>query len=250
MSEKFLAEIINYLAKTRREELILKGGMLLRLTGSPRRTNDLDYAWQKVGSRKPFAKSLQKDLENLDGVKVLPIELNSRGIFINIIHEPTGQTASIEINVVNTINQPVEQMTTERLADKYNLEIEVVTTMAASEAFANKIAASIERDVVRDLYDLSQFQPLGPFDEKTLRERLDNLCINQAKPKKVSFKEAAKLLQDKLDALTSQRINLELKEMMDEKRLIGLDRIIRASVGKIIQDLGIGINDDVIENKE
>lgn len=239
MSEKFLAQLLNYLANTYREELILKGGMLLRLYDSPRQTNDLDYAWKKNKSRKILAKDLTKVLEKLEGVQILEVNCNSRGVFIDVIHEPSQQKAAIEINVVKDTYLPPQPLSTARLADPYNLSVEIVSTMALAEAFSHKIAAALERDLVRDLYDLSRFESLTNFDEKTLKARLAKLCIQRAKAKKFSFVQAAVMLKEKLDKLSEARIRTELAQTLEENRLVGLNKIIQASVGRVVQALEV-----------
>lgn len=235
--EKLLARLINYLAEKYKNQLILKGGMLLRLLNSPRETQDLDYAWIRKKKRNIFAQELKSTLEQLDGIKVTDVATNSRGIFLEISDQRTDQKAKIEINVVTAIHLPPKPMTTASLANPFSLKAQIVSTMDLSEAFSHKIAAALERDLMRDLYDLMQMEPLTSFDEKTLKDRLSELEINRAKPKLVSMKEAAHRLKLKLDALTGKKIKEELSASMPNEQLVGLDIIIRASISRIIQRL-------------
>lgn len=78
------------------------------------------------------------------------------------------------------------------------------------EAFSNKIAAELERTSARDLYDLSQFEPLSAYDVAILGERLAKLSVNRAKPKAVTFQQASSMLRKRLDALVERALESEL----------------------------------------
>ena len=235
--EELMAKVMNALAEKYKNSLILKGGMLLRLLNSPRATQDLDYCWIRTKKRDIFAQEIKATLEQLAGIVVTGIQANSRGIFLDILDQNSGEKTKLEINVEKSTYLPPKPLTNSGLTNLYSLKPQIIATMDLSEAFSHKIAASLERNLVRDLYDLMQFEPLTPFDETTLRARLSNLEINRAKPKKISLKEASKMLQDKISSLTQKKIVDELSAVFPREQIVGLDMLIRASVGRIIQRL-------------
>jgi len=235
LPEEFIAKILNFLAEKYKSQLILKGGMLLRLLKSPRETQDIDYCWIRTKKRNLFAQELKKNLEQLEGIRVTDMTANSRGVFLDVVDESSGDQIKIEINVETSTHLPPKPMTTAQISTLYSLKPQIVTTMDLSEAFSNKIAAALERDLARDLYDLMQLEAMTPFDEATLKDRLSRLEIGRAKPRSVSRKEAVKLLKARLDALTEKKIKEELGATLSPEYLVGLFPVIRASVGRLIQ---------------
>jgi predicted nucleotidyltransferase component of viral defense system len=234
--EELLARLMNFLADKYKNQLVLKGGMLLRLLNSPRETQDLNYAWIRTKKRNLFAQDLKSSLETLEAVQIGNVLANSRGIFIEVTDANSGEKAKLEINVIESLHCPPKPMTTSALSQPYSLKPQIVTTMDLSEALSNKIAAALERDQIRDLYDLMLMEPLTPFDEKTLRDRLSKLEINRSKPKSVSTKEAAKMLKEKLNS-RSGRVADELSSIIPDQPMQGMEMILKASVFRIIQKM-------------
>lgn len=235
--EELMTRLMNHLAAKYKNRLILKGGMLLRLLKAPRATQDLDYSWIRTKKRGLFAKELQGAVEELEGVRVTAIQANSRGVFLDVQDEVTGQRTKIEINVATATHLPPQPLTTAALSDLYSLKPQIVTSMHLAEAFSHKIATALERDLARDLYDLSQFEPLTRFDEATLRDRLARLEIRRAKARKLTPQEAADLLKKKIAAMNEEKLQGELSALLPPEYLPGLTNIIRASVARLIQHL-------------
>lgn len=232
-TEALLARIMNHLATEFKNELILKGGMLLRLLNSPRQTQDLDYAWIRTKKRSSLAEEIRISLEKMN-LLVSDMMVNSRGVFITILDGLSKTMAKVEIGVIKKTQLPPQSMTNATLANVYDLKVQVITTLHLAEAFANKIAATLERDLIRDLYDLTQFEPLTYFDEATLLDRLARLEIRRSKPVRISPLDATEMLREKLAKLTDKTVRDELGETMLSEQLAGLEHIIRASVYRII----------------
>lgn len=237
--EELLAELMNFLGKEFRSQLVLKGGMLLRLYNSPRVTKDIDYLWVSKESRKILKDELIKAFHKWGKVKIGEVRLNSRGVFIDVMDLENKQKVLLEISVVSKTFQPTTPMSTAPLSQKYKLAAQVVSTMAISEAYSHKIAATLERNVPRDLYDLSQFEGMGSFDPETLKARLSKLTIDRAKPRSLNFSEAAALLRKKIDNLKQENIEAELYPLLPKEYHAGLLGLIRVSVGRLIQRLEI-----------
>lgn len=235
--EELLARILNHMAERMRTQLILKGGILLRLLNSPRATKDIDFVLVSRESKKILSRKIVDELEKMDRLEVTRVNLNSRGIFLSVRDTATGTEALIEINVVLRTTLPPQPLSTAPLANRYALSGRVVSTMALPEAFANKIAAAIERDAARDLYDLSLLEPMGPFDGQTLRERLARMEIDRSKPKPIRFEQAAGLLSARLGRLDEKRLKVEIGPLIPPENRTGLLTVIRASVLRIIQKM-------------
>ena len=237
--EELLAELMNFLGQEFRSQLVLKGGMLLRLYNSSRATKDIDYLWVSKESGKILKDQLIKAFHTWGKVKIGEIRLNSRGVFIDIMDLENKQKVLLEISVVPKTYQPPIPLSTAPLSQKYQLAAQVVSTMAISEAYSHKIAATLERNAPRDLYDLSQFEGMGAFDKETLTARLSKLTIDPAKPQSLNFLEAAALLRKKIDNLKQENIEAELYPLLPEEYHAGLMGLLRASVGRLIQRLEV-----------
>ena len=233
--EELMIRLMNELADKFKDQLILKGGILLRLLNSPRQTQDLDYCWIRTKKRNLFADDLTKTLERLNGIQVVEVTANSRGVFLDIVDRNSGEKTEIEISVEKSTHLPPKPLSNALLANLYSLKPHLITTMDLSEAFSHKIAAALERDLVRDLYDLMQMEPLSHFDEATLKDRLSRLEVQRSKAKKVSMKEGSELLKKRLDSLTEKRLKEELSASLPQEQWVGLLPVIRATVSRIIR---------------
>lgn len=236
-TEALLARIIGQLAGVFKNKLILKGGMLLRLLNSPRSTQDVDYCWIRTKKKTLFARDIQSALQQMEGIQVINTQANSRGIFFTLRDEPSKTLAKIEVAVIPKLHRSPQAMSTAPLANRHALKAQIISVMDLSEAFSNKIAAALERDLIRDLYDIAQLEPLTPFDPPTLLDRLSRLEIRRAKRQKMEPEKAALLLQQRLDGITQERIVGELSKAVPENQLAGLDMVIRNSVGRVIRQL-------------
>ena len=200
-TEELLTKILNQLMDKFKNHLVLKGGILLRLYNSPRSTQDIDFILLSKESRKKWGPLFEKALLEIEEIEIEKINLNSRGIFIDVKERGGTQRCLIEISVLSATHLPPEPLSTAPLAQKYSLSPRIISAMSLPEAFSHKIAASLERDATRDLYDLSQMEGMGTFDEPTLSSRLSHLCLNRAKPKHITFQEAAQILKEKMNHL-------------------------------------------------
>jgi len=189
--EPLLTRLMNCLAEQFKGQLLLKGGMLFRLLGSPRATADLDYVWVRTKKRNFLAQEIKQALDELSGIKIENISSNSRGVFLEGLDEISKNKFKIEINVVKKINLPPETRNTALLADKYALEGRMIATMALAENFSHKIAAAIERGLARDFFDILEAEGITDFDAKTLLERFSKIEIDRQKGRKISPAEGA-----------------------------------------------------------
>jgi len=237
-TEEFLARLMNFLNEKFKNKLVLKGGMLLRLLNSPRQTQDLDYVWLREKRRNLFADDIKNALIRMPNLNMVDTAVNSRGIFFTVQDTQTKASAKIEISVVKNLKSP-QSLMNDRLVDAFSLPVHVIAVMDLSEALSHKIAASLERDLMRDLYDLSILEPMTTFDVKVLEERFSELEIDRNKPKKISFQEASRMLRKRLENMSEKRIKEELGASLPKENLVGLDLIIRASAGRLIQRLEV-----------
>lgn len=236
--EELLLRVIHLMAEKFKDRVVLEGGMLLRLLGCPRSTQDVDCILLSNESKKTLAPKIKRALAELEGARVAEVSLNSRGIFIRLeSSDRPGLKAMLEIGVAAALNLPTGHLSTVAIANKYFRGGRIVTTMALPEALANKIASALERDTLRDLYDLSILEPLCAFDEATLAKRLRALSIGRQKPKSISFQEASAMLRAKAERITARVVKEELAPLLPPHQADGIEEILKAAVVRVAEKL-------------
>ena len=234
--EELLLKVMHLMSEHFKNKAVLEGGMLLRLLNSPRETQDVDYLLVSDRSKKVLSVEIKKLLSRLDDITVKNMKLNSRGIFIGLEDdEQPNIKAFLEINVVPKLLKRPTSMSTVVLAGRYLMTGRVIASMDLSEAFAHKLAAALERDSIRDLYDITILEPLCEVDKEILGKRLSSLSIRRQKERSVSLDEAAKMLTAKADGLTQKKVEKELGAWLTAESLEGMDKIIRSTLLRVVQ---------------
>ena len=154
-SEALLSWIVDFFAQKFGNSAILKGGMSLRLMHSPRYTNDVDYIFIPFDSKKDAKTLVEEALSLVEGLKY-NTTMNSKAL--RIIVDYAGQQAQIEINV--EMECPSIPMSSSLLSTPYGYPARIIRVMEPGVAFAHKIAAWNERELMRDLYDVYQYESL------------------------------------------------------------------------------------------
>ncbi len=236
--EELLLKVMHLMSEHFKDKIILEGGMLLRLLNSPRVTQDVDYLLVSESSKKVLSGEIKNVLLKLDDVVVKDVRLNSRGIFVGLEGKDSpGVKAFLEINVVSVLLRPPTSISTMALAGRYSMTGRVVASMEMSEAFSHKIAAALQRDSIRDLYDMTIFEPLCDLDMAVLRERLSSLSIKREKAKCVSLVKAEEMLRERADGITQEKVERELGAWLPLKSLQGMDMVIRSTILRVAQRL-------------
>jgi len=232
-TEELLAWVVNFFATEFGNHAIIRGGMALRLLNSPRYTNDIDYVFVPFTSKKEIRPLIEQKLSKVDGL-VFNITLNSKVMNVNIHY--LSQNCQIEINVENECQSL--SMSSSPLASLYGMPARIVKILDLSTAFAHKIAAWNERELLRDLFDIYQYKAILRVEPnlKILQKRLANVRIYpKAKPAK-----NIKALREKLflaaNELCENKMQ-ELKPLLPEAELAGLHLRIAAAIRDIMHSI-------------
>jgi len=230
-TEELLAWVINFFADEFGGNAIIRGGMALRLLNSPRYTNDIDYVFIPFKSKKEIRPLIEKKLSEVGGLEYRII-LNSKVMVVNITY--LTQSCQIEISVEE--NCESQAMSSSAIALPYGMSSKIVRIAELSTAFAHKIAAWNERELLRDLFDVYQYKAI-----LRVEARLETLQKRLAKPRSYPNVKPAKSmggLKEKLlaaaDKLSEQNID-ELKPLLPEKELAGLHIRIAAAVREAVE---------------
>ncbi|MCK4981268.1 MAG: nucleotidyl transferase AbiEii/AbiGii toxin family protein [Victivallaceae bacterium] len=233
--EHLLAYVMDLIGDKLASNAILKGGMVLRLTDSPRLTNDLDYVFTPFKSKKDIVEILLDCLKGIPGVSCSH-NLNSKCLRI-VLSTENNISVQIEANVMQECLSST--MTTQVLAKKYGLPPRIIRIMSFEIALANKLAAWCERRLIRDIFDIYYISAVlnKKPDLDTLKNRLKKLNFARnvdKKTKSMTLEEFTTELEICISELTGEEIEKELGGYFAAEELPGLEYIIGAGVSKLI----------------
>ena len=237
--EQFLIWLINHMSESFGPKVILRGGMILRLLDSPRATHDLDYAFTGFESKKQLVSPVLKSLKDFKQITINHT-LHSTNVRFDLKLKNDNDQFHIvlEANVIK--NCPSVVISTGETAQKFHLEPKLILTMKHEIALANKLAAWIERRLVRDLYDayyFYRFVNIRP-DLETLSTRLKKLnyadkILKKNAPKSLTLKAFCDLLSSELRLLNDKTIKSGLVNI-EPKLLPGLLLKIRSALLEMV----------------
>lgn len=233
--EALLTRIIDVFAERFNKHAVLRGGMVLRLLGCERLTNDLDYVFVPYNSKKDIVDDVVATLRKIEGVEVSH-SLNSKCLRVVVSKE--GVFAQIEIKTMMDVATQI--LSTKELASQYGFPVRLVPVMDYAVALANKMAAWNERRLIRDLYDIWFFLKMGVRpDVATLQGRLDAPSYSRLVKKEERFHSASvadffAFLNGTVQKLTEQEISEALSDYLPPSELPGLNMRFRAEMAKLI----------------
>ena len=200
--------------------------MSLRLMHSPRYTNDVDYIFIPFDSKKDAKTLVEEALSLVEGLKY-NTTMNSKAL--RIIVDYAGQQAQIEINV--EMECPSIPMSSSLLSTPYGYPARIIRVMEPGVAFAHKIAAWNERELMRDLYDVYQYESL--FRTAPNMEILYKRLKSARSYKNVVAAKNIGALVEKMrkcaESLTESSFS-ELVPLLDAVELAGLSFRMRPSI--------------------
>ena len=91
--QALLVKVLDLFAQRFDKKAVLCGGMVLRILGCERLTNDLDYIFVPYKSKKDIVKNIVSTLQEIDGAKV-KYSLNSLSTCVRFFKELTGSELS------------------------------------------------------------------------------------------------------------------------------------------------------------
>jgi predicted nucleotidyltransferase component of viral defense system len=233
--EALLTRIMDVLAERFNKHAVLRGGMVLRLLGCERLTNDLDYVFVPYHSKKDIVDDVVATLRKMEGVNVSH-SLNSKCLRVVVSKE--GVSAQIEIKTMMEVATQI--LSTKELASQYGFPVRLVPVMDYAVALANKMAAWNERRLLRDIYDIWFFLKMGVRpDADTLQSRLRAPAYSRLIKKSDHFQgrtihDFYAFLNETVQKLTEADVLKELSDYLPPSELPGLDMRFRAEIAKLL----------------
>ncbi|MBR6378579.1 MAG: nucleotidyl transferase AbiEii/AbiGii toxin family protein [Fibrobacter sp.] len=232
-TEALLAWIVDFFSTSFGNSAILKGGMALRLMHSPRYTNDVDYIFVPFDSKRDVKDIVEKALSQVDGLRY-ESSMNSKALRILLTYG--GQSAQIEINVEKGC--PSIPMSSALLSTNHGRPTRILRIMEPRVSFAHKIAAWNERELMRDLYDMYQYESI-----LRAKPQMDILKARLAKARSYANVVAAQDLDSLISKMTERANSLdessleELRPILSNDELAGLTFRLRASISALCEIL-------------
>ncbi len=229
-TEDLLSWIVDFFATHFGNSAVLKGGMSLRLMHSPRYTNDVDYIFIPYDSKKTVRELVEAELAKVGG---LDFESTTNSKALRILVKFGGQQAQIEISAEKEC--PSIPMSSSLLSTPYGRPARIIRIMEPSVAFAHKIAAWNERELMRDLYDIYQYET-----SFGIKPDMDVLEVRLKKARSYANVKAAKDfagLISKLETVAAELSVESLQEMnplLNEEELAGLEFRMKPALKSLI----------------
>lgn len=232
--DQLLARVLDLFAARFGRHAVLRGGMVLRILGSPRFTNDADYVFVPYASKRAIVDDIVECLRQIEGASVSH-SLNSKCLRIVLAVDRT--TIQIEASVAMTAQTALAS--TRLFSRQFNLPPRMVCVTDHAVALANKLAAWNERRLMRDLYDVWYFLQMGILpDTGTLEARLQKPVYSRLVKAADRFKgdttaEFYEFIRDYAATLSDESIRAELADYLPLEDCEGLAIQIRAALVKL-----------------
>jgi len=234
--QALLAKVIDVFAETFDKKAILRGGMVLRILGSPRFTNDLDYVFVPFRSKNEIVKEILTCLKSIENAEVSHT-LNSK--CLRVILKVNQVIIQIEAHVAMNIDTSVA--TTQLFSPQFHLPKRIIHVVDHSTSMANKLAAWNERRLARDLYDIWFFVRMNIKPNlEILRKRLKKPLYSRLVKEKDYFPGGDvdafyEFVRQKAAELDDHEIADQLSDYLTPDELIGLPIRIRAALATLFE---------------
>lgn len=232
--EQMLFEIINRFQERFGKHAILRGGMVLRILGCERFTNDVDYVFVPYASKKDILEDVLATLNAMPGIS-LEHSMNSKCLRIKI----RRQNISVQVEIKTAMEETIMVLSTKYLAEQMGLPPRLLPVVDLSIALSDKLAAWNERRLPRDLYDVCFFLRMG------IRPNPDRLEKRLRKPqysrlvKPTDYFQGKELeefysfLRDTVHRLNEEDFLQPLADILPADEVPGLLIRLRAEVAKL-----------------
>lgn len=221
--ETALLEVIQKISETFGPKAVLRGGMALRLQGISRSTIDADFSFQSsVHKKKDFGEELVNLITTLSDEL---IEVNYHSSIVQIIANVNSVKIIIEGSTSSAFEPTI--ISTAPIASRLKKQPAMISIMPNDMALAHKLAAWLERRLVRDLYDIYVLYDRleSTPDPEVLKARLEKINYLKGvapRPKLRDSSEFLHFLKEQVKTLDPDVIESQMRGMIDDRELNGI----------------------------
>jgi predicted nucleotidyltransferase component of viral defense system len=233
--QQLLARVLDLFAQKFDKKAVLRGGMVMRVLGSPRLTNDLDYVFVPYKSKRDIVDEVVTCLRSIEGA-TLDYSLNSKCLRVALTVERT--TIQIEAKVAMDVETAT--LSTRLFSSQFDLPPRIIHVVDTNVALANKMAAWNERRLIRDIYDIwFLLQMNATPDVATLEKRLRRPVYSRLIKKQDYFPGRTcsgfyDFIRAEAARLSDERIAEELSDYLPPGETVGLALLFRAALAKLV----------------
>lgn len=232
--QELIARVVDLFARRFDKRAVLRGGMVLRILGSPRLTNDLDYFFVPYKSKKDIVPEILECLESIEGAKISH-SINSKCLRVVL----TAGGATIQIEAKAAMTARTSMASTRTLSRNFKLPPRMVCISDHSVSLANKLAAWNERRLIRDIYDVWFYLQMGIMpDKETLETRLKKPDYSRLVSMSDRFPgstagEFYDFIRQWVSKLTDAEIGESMADYLPREEIAGLAMQFRAALAKL-----------------
>ena len=233
--EAMLARVIDQFAARFDKRAVLRGGMVLRVLGCERMTNDVDYVFVPFRSKKDVLDEVLEALREIPGAEIRH-SMNSKCLRLVV----TVDSVSIQIEIKTAMEMPVAALSNRSLAQVHGLPPRLIAVVDYPYALADKMAAWNERRLVRDVHDIWFYLKMGVRpDARRLSARLAKPVYSRLVPPDERFPGGGmtaffRFLSERVQALDDRVIAESLQDFLPPDELPGLSMRFRAEMAKLL----------------
>jgi len=232
--QQLLARVVDLFAEKFGKEAILRGGMVLKILGSARYTNDLDYVFVPYKSKNDVVEPILAVLREIPNANIQH-SLNSK--CLRIVLGVDDISVQIEVKVAKEMK--TDAATTKLFSPQFEFPKRVIPVVDHSVSMANKLAAWNERRLVRDLYDLWFFMQMNiKPDRDVLLRRLRKPQYSRVVKKEDYFQgstidEFYEFLRAQVALLSQDEVQSQMLDYMLPDETVGLLGFFQAAFVKL-----------------
>lgn len=232
--QQLLAQVLDLFAQKFDKKAVLRGGMVLRVLGSPRLTNDLDYVFVPYKSKNDIVDEILACLRSIEGAD-LDYSLNSKCLRVVLTVEET----SIQVEAKVAMDVETTTTSTRLFSTQFDLPPRIIHVVDTDVALANKMAAWNERRLIRDIYDIwFLLQMKATPDKPTLEKRLKKPVYSGLVREEDYFtgqtcSEFYDFIRSRASTLSDEEISNELADYLPPKETEGLALLFRAALAQL-----------------
>jgi predicted nucleotidyltransferase component of viral defense system len=232
--QKLLARVLDLFAQKFDRKAVLRGGMVLRILGSPRLTNDLDYVFVPYKSKNDIVDEILTCLRSIDGAE-LDYSLNSKCLRVLLTVDQT----SIQIEAKVAMDVETTTTSTRLFSLQFDLPPRVIHVVDTNVALANKMAAWNERRLIRDIYDIwfllqmNASPDIATLEKRLLKPAYSRLVKEQGYFPGKTCSEFYDFIREQVAELSDEQIAGELADYLPPQETAGLALLFRAALVKL-----------------
>ena len=233
--QELMAALIAFVADKFPQNAVLKGGMSMKAAfNCKRHTADIDWTFIPFKSKKPVFEKLEKEIETLDYVRITGKGMHSTNGFIEVsLKSRSGIRTRIEFSAEEEC--PAIPVSGTEFAASVDLPGFILNVISPPVAMSNKLAAWLERDEMKDIYDIYYYAISGIVpDMGVLKKRLSKINYQRKTrlSKTLSFSEFLSLLLERVNGLSDKEME-SLSPILPANELPSLKQKIQSAISRM-----------------